>query len=163
MAPVVPLGRRGRILERRSPCHWVFLAALLVSTACSSPRNVSVIDDFRTSERTTLRIFNDLLRRQRGNEIDEIDLANGIDKEVLPRWRDLRARVSAASVPDRDGDLYVVLRRYLAERQHAWEAYTAALRSPTDDAAKPHYARYHALEAAAVDDARRLGQAFRTM
>lgn len=108
-------------------------------------------------------MFNDLLRRQRANEIDELGLAAAIDKDVLPRWRELRLRVIAATDSGRNGELYVVLRRYLARRQHAWEAYSAALRSPSDDAARLHYTRYHALDAAAVDDARILGTAFRAL
>lgn len=122
-----------------------------------------MIEEFRASERVALRSFNDLLRRQRDNAIDEIGLADAIDHSVLPRWRALRTRVVMATGANSDDELLLVLRSYLAKRQHAWEAYSAALRSPTDDAAKPHYAIYHSLEAAAVDDARALGAAFRKL
>lgn len=147
-------------------CHWIVLAAAMVCSGCvgcSSPRRVSIIDEFRSSEREALRVFNDLLRRQRTNEIDELELADRIENDVLPPWRQMRTRVIATTASDSDRELYAVLRRYMTSRQHAWEAYCAALRSPSDDAARPHYATYHALDAAAVDDARRLGAAFRAM
>lgn len=156
------------------PCRWICLVAIVAGIGCSARRDVSIIDEFRASERATLRTFNDALRRQRANEIDEIGLADAIDNAVLPRWRGLRSRVTSASElsphsvsesaaldPSRDEQLHIVLRRYLANRQQAWEAYSAALRSPTDEAARLHYANYHALDAAAVEDARILGTAFR--
>jgi hypothetical protein len=125
------------------------------------PQGHPVIDDFRASEHAILLTFNGLLGQQRANAIDEVGLADAIDKEVLPPWRELRARVEAADMPSDDRELYVTLRRYLAERQTAWEAYSAALRSPNDEAAKPHYATYHEQNAAADGDARTLGEAFR--
>lgn len=141
----------------------VFLIA--VATACSRPTGSSpdaaMITEFRNSERAALRTFNDLLAKQRANQIDELELANAIDRQALPQWRKLRARTTAATAVLPHRELYVILRRYLASRQTSWEAYTAALRSPSDEAARPHYAVYRAQDAAAVDDARQLGQAFR--
>lgn len=165
------------------PLRQVFVAMIGLGLGCSSksdtsnndrsphsldgsaahPGTARAIDDFRVSESAALRSFNDFLRRQRSNEIDELGLADAIDHNVLPQWRALRSRVVSATESDRDATLVVVLRRYLERRQQAWEAYVRALRSPNDDAAKPHYAIYHSLDAAAVEDARELGAAFRTM
>ncbi|HEX7700449.1 MAG TPA: hypothetical protein VF403_07005, partial [Kofleriaceae bacterium] len=68
-----------------------------------------------------------------------------------------------ASIPDADRDLFITLGRYLAERQTSWEAYSAALRSPDDASAKPHYAKYHEQNDAATADAKQLGEAFRSI
>jgi hypothetical protein len=144
--------------------------ALALLVACSQPApssgalvNTPALDDFRRVEKTTLQTFNDALGRQRANAIDELGLAEAIDHDVLPPWRDLRARVAIAAIPDPDRDLFITLGRYLAERQTSWEAYSAALRSHDDAAARPHYAAYHAQNDAAAADAKQLGEAFRSL
>lgn len=138
---------------------------IAVGLGCSRPPRAStddaVIAEFRRVERTALQTYNGLLRQQRANAIDELGLAEAIDRDVLPVWRTLRTRVDQAVADPADRELYIVLRRYLAERQMAWEAFVVGLRSPSDEAAKPHYARYHEQDAAAVSDARKLGEAFR--
>jgi hypothetical protein len=144
--------------------------ALAMLIACSKPAppsgalvNTPALDDFRSVEKTTLLTFNDALGRQRANTIDELGLAEAIDHDVLPPWRDLRARVAGATIPEADHDLFITLGRYLAERQTSWEAYSAALRSPDDAAARPHYAKYHEQNDAASADAKQLGEAFRSL
>ncbi|MEO6776959.1 MAG: hypothetical protein ABI467_28740 [Kofleriaceae bacterium] len=122
-----------------------------------------VIAEFRAGERAVLARFNDALGRQRANQIDELGLAEAIDTEVLPPWRELRAHVSAAVVPAPDRELFATLARYLGERENAWGAYSAALRTGNDAAAAPHYAKYHEQDAAADADARWLGAAFRRL
>jgi hypothetical protein len=118
------------------------------------------IDEFRRAEKLVLQAFNDALGRQRANQIDELGLANVIDRDVLPPWRELRAHLAKAAVPEPDRELFVTLDRYMAERQTSWEAFSAALRSHDDATAKPDYARYHEQNAAATADAKRLGEAF---
>jgi hypothetical protein len=144
---------------------WTALGAC--STAApSSPTdlvNTPALDDFRTTERTTLATFNTALAQQRANRIDELGLAEAIEKTVLPPWRELRTRVSAASVPEPDRALFATLTRYIAERQTSWEAYSAALRSPDDATAQPRYTKYHEQSDAATADARTLGEAFRAL
>ncbi len=125
--------------------------------------NTPAIDDFRATERTTLAAFNTALGQQRANQIDELGLADAIDKNVLPPWRELRTRMSSAAVPDPDRELFTTLNRYIAERQTSWEAYSAALRSTDDAAAQPHYTKYHEQTDAATTDAQQLGQAFRSI
>ena len=125
--------------------------------------NTPALDDFRITEQTTLAAFNAALGQQRVNRIDELGLAEAIENTILPPWRALRTRISAATVPDPDRTLFVTLTRYIAERQTSWEAYSAALRSSDDATARPHYARYHEQSDAATTDARTLGEAFRAL
>ena len=82
---------------------------------------------------------------------------------MLPVWREMRARVEGAPLPPAQRELQATLRHYLAERQTAWEAYSAALRAPSEGAAREHYDAYHEHSAAATRDARSLGEAFARM
>jgi hypothetical protein len=121
----------------------------------------AAVKDFRATERQCIAAFNDALRRQRANEIDELELAAIIEQDVLVPWRAMRARVNAARVTPGSQALYATLGRYLEARQTAWEAYTAALRAGSEEAARPHYDVYHQKNDEAQADAKALGQMFR--
>jgi hypothetical protein len=140
---------------------------LVVAFACGKHAapvaNDPVIEDFRITERSTLLAFNALLHQQKANAIDERELGRSIDAQVLPPWRELRARVDAAKIPDGESELYVVLRRYLAERQTSWEAYVAALTADSDEHARPHYDVYHQQTDAATADVKLNGAEFRKL
>jgi hypothetical protein len=123
----------------------------------------ALIDEFRVVERASLRRYNDALAEQRGNRIDEIGLADIIQREVLPPWRELRERVNASPVPPARDELYGTLKRYLEARQLSWEAYVAALRAGSDTAARPHYDAHHQRSSEADREARELGRLFRTL
>ena len=125
--------------------------------------NTPAIDEFRRGERAVLEVFNRALGRQRANQIDELGLAEAIDRDVLPPWRELRAHLATAAVPEPDRELFTTLQRYAAERETAWQAYSAALHSPNDEAARADYAKYHEQDDAATADARRLGAMFRAL
>lgn len=121
----------------------------------------AAVRDFRATERQCIAAFNDALRRQRANEIDELELAATIERDVLVPWRAMRTRVSEAQVTPDSQELYTTLRRYIEARQTAWEAYAAALRAGSEEAARPHYDVYHQKNDEAQSDARALGQMFR--
>jgi len=116
-----------------------------------------VVDDFRAVERHAIATFNAALRRQRANEIDELELSLIIERDVLEPWRAMRARVAAAPVPPPRRELYEVMNRYIAERELAWQAYSLALQAHSDADARPHYDVYHQKNADAQADAQRLG------
>jgi hypothetical protein len=69
----------------------------------------------------------------------------------------MHARVASAPVPAERRELYELMRRYIDERQLAWQAYADALRAHSDAEARPHYDLYHQQNAEAQADARRLG------
>jgi hypothetical protein len=119
-----------------------------------------LVEEFRATERTCIRAFNDALRAQRENSIDELELSNTIEREVLAPWRAVRAKVEAA--PQHD-ELYTTLRKYMEARQISWEAYVAALRAPNDGAARPHYEAHREQNAIAQEHARHLGELFRAL
>jgi hypothetical protein len=135
------------------------IALLLTRRQQAAPD--TVVEDFRAVERAAIAAYNNSLRRQRANEIDEIELAMVIEREVLDPWRAMRARVSAAPIPAARRELYEVMRRYIDERHDAWQAYVRALRAPSEAEARPLYDAYHAKNARAQDDARVLGGMFR--
>jgi hypothetical protein len=138
----------------------VIVAAVLLLTrdhAQPAPAADPVVEDFRSIERQSIAAFNAALRQQRGNEIDEVELALTIDRDVLEPWRAMRARVAAAPIPPARRELYDVMRRYIDERLAAWQAYANALRAHSEADARPLYDAYHQQNAAAQDDARVLG------
>ena len=127
----------------------------------ATPAVDSIVEDFRATERRAISAFNTALRQQRANEIDEVEFALAIERDVLEPWRAMRARVAAAPVPAARRGLYDVMRRYIDERQSAWQAYADALRTPSEPEARPLYDAYHAKNAQAQDDARLLGEMLR--
>lgn len=117
-----------------------------------------LVEEFRATERSVLQRYNEALREQRANSIDELELSNTIERDVLTPWRALRAKVTAASPQD---ELYSTLRRYLEARQVSWEAYVTALRAGSDEAARPHYEAHRQKNAEAQEYAKTLGRLFR--
>jgi hypothetical protein len=120
-----------------------------------------VVEDFRAAERKAIAAYNNALRQQRANEIDEVELALEIEREVLEPWRAMRSRVTAAPVPPAHRELYAVMIRYIGERQDAWQAYANALRAPSEGEARALYDAYHQKNADAQRDAQVLGSMFR--
>ncbi|MEP6860724.1 MAG: hypothetical protein ABJE66_08905 [Deltaproteobacteria bacterium] len=77
--------------------------------------NTPALDDFRSVEKVTLQTFDAALAQQRANAIDELVLADAIDRTVLPPWRDVRTRIAVTVVLTADRELFTTLDRYLAE------------------------------------------------
>lgn len=121
----------------------------------------AIVEDFRAVERRVIAAYNLALRRQRANEIDELELAAIIERDVLDPWRAMHARIASAPVPGDRRDLYEIMRRYVDERQLAWQAYADALRAHSDAEARPLYDAHHQKNAEAQEDARRLGALLR--
>ena len=147
---------------------WIGLGVLAIGAAIALyltlgrdtdvPSRDATVEDFRATERACIAAFNDALRRQRSNEIDELELSNIIERDVLVPWRAVRTRVTAAQ---KSSALYTTLAAYLESRQIAWEAYAAALRATDDTSARPHYDVYHQKNAEAQTHAQALGKIFR--
>jgi hypothetical protein len=171
-----------RTTRARAQCYdgrvkpWIIAAALAVAGGVivivmlarsdeprrpAAPVADTTVEDFRSVERVSIAAFNAALRRQRANEIDELELSLVIERDVLDPWRAMRARVAAAPVPPRSRELYEVMNRYIAERELAWQAYALALQARSDAEARPHYDVYHQKNAKAQSDAQTLGGWFR--
>ena len=138
--------------------HVMRLLLLVALVACSRGEP-DPSDDFHAVERRCIAAFNDALARQRANQLDEAGLAVAIDRDVLPAWREMRTRMQAARLAP---ELREPMQHYLESRQIAWEAYVAALRAPSDPAARPHYDVYHQKDAEADAAARVLGPLLRS-
>lgn len=162
VAVVAILGAAGVLIIHLLNRHDSETAAGAAST--TSDLNDPLVAEFRETERSCLTTFNAALARQRRNEIDEVGLALEIDEHVLPAWQALRTKLDAATPPPRNVALYAALRRYLAARETAWQAYVAGLRTPPDAGeaeARRHYDAYHAHDAEADAAAREIGALFR--
>lgn len=151
---VLAAGVLAIVLATRHPSH----APAATTPDLSDP----LVVEFRSTERLCIGAFNDALARQRANTIDEVGLASAIETEVLPPWQALATKLATASPAARNAELYAALRRYVADRQTAWQAYAAGLRAGSDAASRPHYDAYHAADAAADTDAREIGRLFRS-
>ena len=145
-------------------CAAVILVVTLTRSGTpDAPKPDAIVEDFRAVERKAIAAYNTALRQQRANEIDELELAQTIERDVLEPWRAMRSRVTAAPVPQKSRDLYAVMVRYIEARQLAWQAYADALRAPSDGDARPLYDAYHQKNADAQRDAQVLGGMFREL
>ncbi|MDB4954654.1 MAG: hypothetical protein JWO36_2223 [Myxococcales bacterium] len=136
-------------------CAAALAIVIVLVTGSRRAEADPVIAEFRATERVCIRAFNDALHHQAANDIDELGLATAIDRDVLPPWRQMRAHVDAvANIPERRRALFETLRRYLADRQAAWEAYSAALRAPSEIVSRPLLDTYHQKNSQAQDEAR---------
>lgn len=142
------------VIATRHPSH----APAATTPDLSDP----LVVEFRSTERLCIGAFNDALARQRANTIDEVGLAAAIETEVLPPWQTLATKLATATPSARNAELYAALRRYVADRQTAWQAYAAGLRAGSDEASRAHYDAYHAKDAEADTDAREIGRLFRS-
>jgi hypothetical protein len=120
-----------------------------------------LVEQFRAVERAAIASYTEALAEQRANRIDELELAQVIERDVLEPWRAIRARVTATTVPAGRDALYRTLARYLEARQISWEAYVSSLRAPDEQAARRHLDVHRQRNAEAQATARELGQLFR--
>ena len=137
--------------------RWLFAFAI----ACSAKAPDPVVEDFRGVERRSIAAFNQALHDQRDNKLDEIGVANAVERDALQPWRAMAARVAAAPEPAGKHELYTLMRRYTGERLEAWEAYVAGLRAPSEAEARGKLDSYHQKNADAQRDAQLLGAEIR--
>jgi hypothetical protein len=159
----------------RAVKKWLIVGVLVVAAAIGIaviwtqsrsgevPLTDAVVEDFRAVERQAIAAYNTALRRQRANEIDEVELAVAIERDVVEPWRAMRSRVTAGPVPDARRELYTVMYRYIEAREQAWQAYADALRARSDAESRPLYDRYHQKNEDAQRDAQVLGGMFREL
>jgi len=81
-----------------------------------------LIIDFDPVESRCVRTFN-------GHQHDEpTAFANVIEREILPPWRDYRARFDTARVPSSLDPLFMLYRTYTKDRDETWDAAIQVLR-----------------------------------
>jgi hypothetical protein len=127
---------------------WM-IAGVALMLACHRG-DETLVRDFHTVERQCLSTFTDALHRQSANQIDELAFADIVDREVLPPWHAFALRVSRAP----DSELVTAMRRYFADRETAWQAFTVSLRHDDPQA----LAAYRQKNAEADEDARALAK-----
>jgi hypothetical protein len=119
----------------------------------------ALLATFHDVERTTLTRFNTLLHQAQGGDVTLSDpkVADTIDHELLPPWRDL----DAAAARERPADiqtrkLIAALRAYAAARIQSWEQLALALRATAPAAKQAATDAYHAGNTTATEQARAL-------
>src|SRR6188768_841999 len=63
------------------------VAAVMLTRDRAHAAPDAIVEDFRSVERQCIAAFNAGLRQQRTNEIDEVELAVTIERDVLEPWR----------------------------------------------------------------------------
>ena len=129
--------------------RWLVVLAVV---ACGSAAHddPALIADFHQVERQCLQTYNDAFHRQGAGQIDELALAKIIEHDVLPPWQAFHARVDQAP----DSELVAAMRRYVADRETAWQAYVVTLHGDNAQA----LATYRQKNAEATADAQALAR-----
>ena len=123
-----------------------------------------VLDHFHVVEHDVIETYNGKLRAQKANGIDRNDLADTIDRELLPKWRTIRAEVDAVD----DGKvapglrkLLGLYRKYALDREEAWKALAESNRTAN---VQPELAdAYHAKEQLVKDDIQAINEEQRSI
>ena len=130
--------------------RWLVLLALAFACRTTAHDDPALIADFHQVERQCLRAYNDAFHRQGAGQIDELALAQVIERDVLPPWQAFHERVNHAP----DSELTLAMRRYFADRETAWQAYVVVLHGDNAQA----LATYHQKNADATADAQALAK-----
>jgi rhomboid protease GluP len=90
-----------------------------------------VHEDFKRVEPKAMRTFQDALARAQRREIDTDELADIIEKEVLPPWSELRERMADIhEVPSGGEKRHALYVAYMQAREEAWDTFVRYLRAP---------------------------------
>jgi rhomboid protease GluP len=110
--------------------------ALFAGAVLFLPRAADVqreLSNFQAVERGVVDAYNGALEGRRANRLSDVDLANIIDRQVLPPWRQARQRLSTLGhLPPQEAQRLDDIGRYMALREQGWAAFSQALRTGDD-------------------------------
>jgi rhomboid protease GluP len=117
------------------------------------------LQTFHDVEHQTITRFNDLLREAKGSEavaptITPLQLADAIDNELVPPWRDVLGKLKVPSGNAEGAELVMRIRAYASARVRSWEQYTLALRDQDPVRQRAELDAYHAANTEATNRAR---------
>jgi rhomboid protease GluP len=115
----------GHTSGRRSFLVAVVGLALVAGGAFLAPSPTNAFAQFGTSEQKVLDRWNGLITEAKAGKITDAALADVIDSELLPAWRDL----GAAYAKDGEGKLHRLTLDYIRARQEGWEIVARGLRA----------------------------------
>src|SRR5262249_22127112 len=95
--------------------------------------------------------FNALREQRLAEKITDAQLADAIEREVIPPWEALHHRLDEVAVPSEMESLDRKIKRLMTAREAGWRARIAALRDPTEDKLREASERSDAAEEALRD------------
>jgi rhomboid protease GluP len=115
------------------------LAVTAVATfAIRPPVDVTPeLEAFEKVESICITRWNEIITGAKAGTVTNAQAIEQIERDVLPPWKALRARVFAIEhPPERLATLWSALKSYLVSRQEAWESYVAMVRGGGADTSK---------------------------
>ena len=110
----------------------VGVVALLLMVAALPPAPIDIgheLHRFAKMEKTTLGTHNRLVGKLQRKVISDADFATTLEREVLPRWTEIRARIEGLiGLPYGDQDYLARLVAYMKCREESWQIQIEALR-----------------------------------
>lgn len=145
----IEVARRGPRMPRTVAVAAIGLAAVIAGAlAAPAPRDEAhgAVQLFIATETKVLARWNELVEQARRDAIGDDQLADAIEQDILPPWRDARDAFdrSGAGGPQR-----ATLLGYLRARQEGWEAIVGGLRVHDADAVKRGQQRLEEADATA--------------
>ena len=151
-----PAAERTRLGERPRRAAVVLAAGLGLTAALGlAVRNpggpaLAEFERFGAVEQTALQHYNDLARRSAGGAVRDDELMSLLESEILPPWKDERARLEALQdVPPPLDERVESLVRYMRLREEGWAMLAEAARLGDPEQAKAAIAKQHEADAAA--------------
>jgi rhomboid protease GluP len=119
--PLVPGRSRG---AGRAVVALVLSVLLGVGVTAALPRPpdlTATLDAFSAAERRIIGVYNDLIEKSHQHQLEDVELASRIERDVLPAWREARKRLNAPTRwMEPQHALIQRLDRYAAAREQSW-------------------------------------------
>ena len=98
---------------------------------------------FSAEHEKLLRHYNDLVRKNELGELDDAALADEIESEILPQWRDLRQQLESwRTAPLVNMNLVNHQAEVMRMREEAWQLLIEGLRKQDDELLEQFYTRW---------------------
>lgn len=133
LAVCVPLALpENRRRSLRNALLAIVAAVVTIAAAPRLPRPVdisAVVDKFSAAETRILAVYNGLLDKSRKENLSDDVVANAIEKDILPSWRQAKTELTAVKgLPPKPEALIASLSKYADAREEAWVLFAQALR-----------------------------------
>lgn len=148
---------RGRWVARIAATTAAGLTLVVAATSWSAARfdpllaaRVGVVE----AELASVETYDEAVQRHDAGELGDAELARILEREVLPPWRAMRARLEELAARD-PGEVLDAFLRYAAHRERTWELHAELLRTG-DEGLAPELRRERAAVERALAEVRAL-------
>jgi rhomboid protease GluP len=102
--------------------------------------------EFAKAEQEMVATFAAAVQRVKNNEATDAELAELIERDILPRWRDYRRRLSEPEVPADLRTRMPLIRDYLKTREEGWELFVRGIRQQDEGLMKQAGEKFRQVE-----------------